>query len=122
MLFRSLVSEEGPELAVPLLMSRMLMSRTSTVPVEVPLLFQSSRPLVPSSATKNSVPLTLVSQEGLELAEPELMSLTRTVPVEVPLLFQSSRPFVPSLAMKNSVPLTLVSEEGPNRNYLRRCP
>jgi hypothetical protein len=43
------------------------MSLTRTVPASVPLLFQSSRPLVPSSAAKNSVPRTLVSDGGLAL-------------------------------------------------------
>ena len=40
---------------------------TRTVPAEVPLLFHSSVPLLPSLAVKNRVPLTLVRARGLEL-------------------------------------------------------
>ena len=36
------------------------MSLTRTVPAAVPSLFHSSSPCVPSSAVKNSVPLTFV--------------------------------------------------------------
>ena len=81
---------------------------TNTVPAAVPSLFQSSRPLVPSLAAKNSVPLTLVRELGEELLLPLTISFTNTVPSAVPSLFQSSRPFVPSSAVKNSVPLTFV--------------
>ena len=37
----------------------------------------NSRPWVPSSAEKNSVPFTLVSPPGDELSDPVRMSLTR---------------------------------------------
>ena len=40
------------------------MSFTITVPAAVPSLFQSSVPLVPSLALKNSVPPKFVSEEG----------------------------------------------------------
>jgi hypothetical protein len=69
----------------------------------------SSRPLVPSAAEKNSVPLTLVRERGYEPPLPGRMSWTRTVPAAVPSDFHSSRPLVPAAAEKNSVPLTLVS-------------
>ena len=42
-----------------------LMSLTRTVPAAVPSLFHSSRPFVPSSAVKNSVPLTSVRLLGV---------------------------------------------------------
>ena len=83
-----------------------------TVPAAVPSLFHSSTPCVPSSAAKNSVPLTFVRSLGYELALPGLMSLTRTVPAAVPSLFHSSCPCVPSSAAKNSVPLTFVRLSG----------
>ena len=41
-----------------------LMSLTRTVPAAVPSLFHSSAPCVPSSAAKNSVPLTFVRSLG----------------------------------------------------------
>src|SRR5947209_18950136 len=40
------------------------MSPTSTVPILVPSLIQTSRPVVPSSAVNNSVPLPLVKAAG----------------------------------------------------------
>ena len=40
------------------------MSLTRTVPAAVPSLFHSSCPFVPSSAVKNSVPLTFVRLPG----------------------------------------------------------
>src|SRR4051812_38218372 len=39
-------------------------SATSTVPILVPSLIHSSRPVVPLSAVKNSVPLPLVNTSG----------------------------------------------------------
>ena len=84
------------------------MSLTRAVPAAVPSLFHSSQPCVPSSAEKNSVPLTFVRSLGSKRAAAGSMSLTRTVPAAVPSLFHSSHPCVPSLAAKNSVPLTFV--------------
>ncbi len=84
------------------------MSLTNTVPAAVPSLFQSSLPLMPSLAEKNSVPFTLVRNAGIESPAPAMMSFTNTVPAAVPSLFQSSKPLPPpSLAEKNSVPFTL---------------
>src|SRR5262245_50340044 len=77
-----------------------------------PLDFHSSEPWAPSSARKNSVPLTLVRNEGPESPAPGLMSATRTVPKLLPLDFHSSTPVVPSLARKKTVPLTLVRLNG----------
>src|SRR4051812_43374315 len=62
------------------------MSRTRTVPLLEPLLFQSSLPAVPLLAAKKSVPLTLVRNNGLELPAPAWMSLTRTVLLLAPSL------------------------------------
>src|SRR5262249_1143546 len=87
-------------------------SLTRVVPASVPSLFHSSHPCVPSSALKNSVPLTFVRWRGPELPLPVLMSLTSTVPASVPSLFHSSCPCLPSSAARNSVPLTLVREMG----------
>ena len=66
------------------------MSLTRLVVAAVPSLFQSSYPLLPSSAAKNSLPATLVRWLGSELPEPGLMSLTLLVVAAVPLLFHSS--------------------------------
>src|SRR6266480_3993619 len=76
------------------------MSFTSTVPVLVPSLFQSSAPVAPSLARKYSAPLKTVNPRGAEPA-PGLMFFTHTVPGSVPLVFQSSTPEAPSLAAKN---------------------
>ncbi len=84
------------------------MSFTITVPPEVPSLFQSSLPFVPSSATKKRVPLTSTNISGALPPLPDLMSLTITVPAAVPSLFQSSFPLVPSLALKKNSPLETV--------------
>src|SRR5262245_60070145 len=93
-----------------------LMSLTMTVPCAVPSLFHSSKPCTPSSAVKNSVPLTSVRfpihAAGNPPAGPGLMSLTILVPAAVPSLFHSSRPCTPSSAVKNSVPLRLVRNDG----------
>src|SRR6266511_2129203 len=88
------------------------MSFTTVVPAVVPSDFQSSRPVVPSSARKNSVPFTLVRAIGRLLPTPLHMSFTSVVPAVVPSDFQSSRPLVPSLALKNRVPLTLLRRAG----------
>ena len=82
------------------------MSLTRTVPASVPSVFHSSRPWVPSSAVKNSVPPTSVRYVGplYSPSSPGSMSLTRTVPASVPSDFHSSRPWVPSSAVKNRVP------------------
>src|ERR671915_289178 len=46
------------------------MSFTRLVPTAVPSDFHSSRPVVPSSATRNRVPLTFVSSPGTERRGP----------------------------------------------------
>src|SRR3972149_11645541 len=53
------------------------MSLTRTVPASVPSLFHSSRPAEPSSAGKNSVPLTSSPSNGDDPPVPGKMSLTR---------------------------------------------
>ena len=82
-----------------------LMSLTITVPAAVPSLFHSSRPFVPSSALKKSMPPTAVSAPILLSFKPGAMSFTITVPAAVPSLFHSSRLMLPSasLALKYSV-------------------
>src|SRR5207244_832811 len=72
----------------------------------------SSRPPLPSSALKKSVPLTFASDAGAEPAPPGLTSWTRAVPPAVPSLLHSSAPLVPSFAAKNTVSLTFLSEPG----------
>src|SRR5262245_15848078 len=47
-------------------------SRTKMVPADVPLLRHNSRPLTPSSAVKNNVPLPFVNKVGRELEIPAL--------------------------------------------------
>ena len=66
----------------------------------ISMAIQSSLPVVPSSALKNSLLPTSVKLVGKELPVPALISLTMTVPAEVPSLLQSSRPFTESLAAK----------------------
>jgi hypothetical protein len=102
------VSSSGDELAP----AEELMSSTISVPPArgPPVLFQSSMPLVPSSAAKKRVPPRSVRSVGEELAAPGLMFATIVAPV--PVLFHSSWPLVPSLAVKYRVPLTLVSSAG----------
>src|SRR5207244_5837863 len=56
-----------------------MMSLTRTVPEEVPSLFHSSLPCVPSSAAKNTVPFTLVSALGEEPNGPGKISWTSDV-------------------------------------------
>eukprot|EP00964_Phaeocystis_antarctica_P114931 scaffold78883_cov62-Phaeocystis_antarctica.AAC.4 len=85
------------------------MSLTSTVPLAVPSLDQSSWPWVPSSARKKkSLSLNKVSLLGFPLPD-GLISLTMAL--AVPSLDQSSLPWVPSLAAKKkrdmSAPLAL---------------
>lgn len=63
------------------------------VPAVVPSLVQRAL-----DVPKKSVPLTLVSELGVELELPAKRSLTSTVPAVVPSLFQSSFPVLPSLA------------------------
>src|SRR5262245_34088456 len=87
------------------------MSLTRVVPAVVPLLFHSSFPLVPSSATKNSVPFTSVRYPGKTPSGTKF--LTRVVPAAVPSLFHKPAPCVLSEPVKNSVPLTLVSQLSP---------
>src|SRR5947207_15863628 len=89
-----------------------LMSATIMVPAAVPSLIHNSKPCAPSSASKKSVPLTLVKKKGLGEALSGLMSFTISVPAAVPSLFHSSRPDVGSSAEKKSVPLTLVRLPG----------
>src|SRR6266571_17747 len=99
------VNPEGLESVPP-----RLMSFTSTGPVTVPSVFQSSTPEVPSSAAKYSAPLKTVNPEGLESVG--LMSFTSIVPLAVPSVVQSSTPEVPSLAAKYSAPLNTVKPSG----------
>ena len=54
-----------------------LISLTSTVSASLPSLCHNSLQVVASSATKNSVSLTLVSSQGSELCALRLMSLTK---------------------------------------------
>src|SRR4051794_27266755 len=89
-----------------------LLRGTAAVPEEVPSLFQSTLPVVPSSVRKNSVPLILTSEVGEELLLPGTISFTRLVPAAVPSLLQSSTPLVPSLTVKNSVPAALTNKLG----------
>ena len=83
------------------------MSATSTVPSEVPSLFQSSWPRLPL-AEKNNTPFRLAKDCRLVLEVPAVSSLTITVPAAVPSLFQSSTPCMPSLAEKKRVLPTMV--------------
>src|SRR5262245_46340312 len=100
----SLLHSDPPQLknSVPFTfvrLLRLLKYVTKVVPAAVPSLFHS--PLfVPSSAEKNSVPLTFVRNAGDDPALPGLMSLTSTLPAAVPSLFHSSRPLAPSSAVK----------------------
>jgi hypothetical protein len=55
---------------------------------------------LPSSAPKNSVPLTSVSACGADPASPGRRSMTRTVPAAVPSLRHNSGPLMPSSAVK----------------------
>ena len=57
---------------------------------EMPVTDHNSCPWTPSSATKKSVPFTLVSLWGSESPLPGTISFTRTVPAIVPSLFHSS--------------------------------
>src|SRR2546425_13922 len=91
----------------------MLMSLTSTVPSEVPSLFQSSLQTPGLSALKKSVPLLATRSMGTDDPDPGLISLTRTVPAAVPSLFHSSVPVSGRLAAKNKVPFTTASTDGP---------
>jgi len=83
-----------------------LISATRLVPPWEPSDFQSSRPLVPSSATKYKVPFALVRYLGSEKPIPTLISLTSVVPAFVPFDFQSSNPLALSNAEKNTMPFT----------------
>jgi len=80
------------------------MSLTSTVPSEVPSLFQSSTPVAGSKAPKKSVPFTMVGSFQFESSGPGLMSLTSTVPSGVPSVFQGSHPVAGSQPTKKSAP------------------
>src|SRR5262249_19513368 len=75
---------------------------SGTVPLVVPSLCQTVRP-VPSSAVKKSRVLKSSRSAGLDDALPPLMFLTRLVLPAVPSVFHSSRPLVPSSALKYSV-------------------
>ena len=77
----------GEELGLP-----GLMSSTSVVPADVPSLFQSSTPWVPSFAVKKAVLPTAVMLLGYEPIEPGSMSLTIPVPLAVPSLLKISYP------------------------------
>ena len=88
-----------------------LMSLTNTVPVSVPSLFHSSKPLVLLSATKNSVPFTFVRLKGIESPRKK-MSLTITVPASVPSLLKSSLPPTAWSHSKKRVPFTFVKAVG----------
>ena len=87
-----------------------------TVPDSVPSLFQSSVPLVPSSALKYRVLPTAVKLSGLLSEDPTRMSFTMTVPDSVPSLFQSSDPFKPLFPWKYRVDprSTLLLEMNPS--------
>ncbi len=61
------------------------------MPAELPLLFHSSTPLVPSFAAKYSALPIAARYLGVALP-PVLISLTSVVPPALPLLFHSSRP------------------------------
>jgi len=77
------------------------MSLTRTVPLSDPSLFQSSLPLVPSSAEKNSQSPTRARFRGIEPMFPNVpMSFTVEVPGRVPSLLQISRPSDPLSAAK----------------------
>ena len=92
----TLRSSVGSEPRFPAPPARVLMFLTSIVPLERPLLFQSSRPLTPSSATKYRFVPTTVRYAGRPASKapliPGTISFTTVVPVLVPSLFQSSRP------------------------------
>src|SRR6266853_550229 len=90
------------------------MSITCTVPVSVPSVFHSSRPVTPSSAEKYRALLNTVKPLGEELAPAAvwLMSFTRRVPPGVPSLFHSSVPLTPSSAEKNQAPLKKANSVG----------
>src|SRR5262245_1891162 len=75
----TLARYRGDELAEP-----GPMSFTSMVLAAVPMVLQSSSPVLPSVALKKSVPLTFVRNDGNELFDPGLMSLTSTVPAAAP--------------------------------------
>ena len=88
-------------------------SETVLVDFPFPLLtagpnLHNSEPWTPSSAVKNSVPLTFVRFPGYELTKPGRMSAASIVPVAVPLLLHSSVPCVLSLAVKYKTPFTFV--------------
>ena len=80
--------------------AEMLPVSTPATPDELVPIFQSSRPLVPSSAARTSEPFKLMRLAGREVMLPTLISFTSTVPTAVPSLFQSSRPFTPLSAEK----------------------
>src|SRR5579859_649935 len=73
-------------------------------------LIHSSLPYSPPLAAKNRLPLTLVSQVGLESPAPGLMS--RANAAVLPSKLHSSLPAVPSLAEKYKTPLILMSQAG----------
>ena len=98
----------GYELAVPA-----FISLTMTVPASVPSLFQSSVPLTPSFAAKNSMPLTFVKEDGYELDTPEVyilyhepfLSIRSVAPPELPAACRCK-------AEKYTVPLKLIIHAG----------
>ena len=77
----------------------------------VPLMtLHSSRPFVPSFATKTSFEPKAVSSCGEEYAPPGAMSAVMKVwpGPALPSLCQSSSPCAPSFALKNTAPLATV--------------
>src|SRR5919106_755000 len=90
------------------------MSFTNVAEVR-PSLFQSSGPLRPSSAMRNTSPPASVRRRGLELSFPGRMSATRSVPEVVPSLRHSSSPWDRSSAENNRVSPASVSQRGPNK-------
>ena len=93
------------------------MSFTMTVPAEVPFVFHSSRPAMPSFAKNSTSSPTRVRPLGedfpcVRVTGRGSMSLTRTVPAVVPSLAHSSAPTEPLSAWKNTRPPSSGRAEG----------
>ena len=84
------------------------MSLTSVIPPNELSHFQSSKPLAPSEAVKNSVPLTEVA-EFKSILKPLFKAATIAVPASVPSVFQMSVPLTGSGSVKKSAPSRLTS-------------
>src|SRR5262249_41466264 len=90
-------------------------SFSSVVPAALPSLRQGSRPWVPSSAVKNSVPLTSVSSCGNEARGPGAPSFTSRVPLLLPSVRHSSSGCPGSVPTKKSwLPETAGSARKPS--------